>query len=181
MMKLKHVAFAGFTALAFSQFAIAGGSAKQQSGMQGEASASQEQSKSAASGVDQSTIRQAQEKLAGKGHEVQADGKLGPKTQAAVKEFQQSEGLKTSGKLDQQTLAALGVNEGSAGAGSTSSPSSSSSGSSSSSPSASDSSSSGSSSAGSSSSSPSSSDPAAAPSSQPQASPAPKAETPQSK
>jgi peptidoglycan hydrolase-like protein with peptidoglycan-binding domain len=160
MMKLKHVAFAGFTALTFSQFAIAGGSAKQQSGMQGEPSARQEQPQSAAAGVEDKTIRQAQEKLSSKGHDVKADGKLGPKTQAAVKEFQQAEGLKASGKLDQQTLAALGVNEGSAGMGSTSSPRSSSS--------------------SSSSSSPSSSDPAAAPSSEPQASPAPKTGTPQS-
>ena len=121
MMKLKHVAFAGFTALAFSQFAIAGGSANKQGGTQGEPSARQEQPQSAASGVDQSTIRQAQEKLSDKGHEVQADGVLGPKTQAAVKEFQQSEGLQASGKLDQETLAALGVSEGSAGTGATSS------------------------------------------------------------
>jgi peptidoglycan hydrolase-like protein with peptidoglycan-binding domain len=109
MMKFKHVAFAGITALSFSQFAIAGGGSAHQ--------------QSAAPGVEQSTIRQAQEKLSGKGHDVSADGVLGPKTQTAVKEFQQKEGIQASGQLDQETLAALGVSEGSAGTGSTDAPS----------------------------------------------------------
>ena len=121
MTKFKHVAFAGITALAFSQFAFAGGSANKQSqsGMPTEQSAAQGQSQ------DSGTIRQAQEKLSAKGHDVTADGVLGTKTQAAVKEFQEKEGIQASGQLDQETLAALGVNESSAGAGSTSSPSSS--------------------------------------------------------
>lgn len=116
MMKFKHVAFAGITALAFSQTAIAGGSAQQQSqsGMQSE--------QSAAPGVEQSTIKQAQEKLSAKGHDVTADGVLGPKTQAAVKEFQQKEGIQASGQLDQETLAALGVSESSSGTGGSSEP-----------------------------------------------------------
>jgi peptidoglycan hydrolase-like protein with peptidoglycan-binding domain len=120
MMKFKHIAFAGITALSFSQIAIAGGGYQQQSqgGMQSE--------QSAAPGVEESTIRQAQEKLGSNGHDVQADGVLGPKTQAALKEFQQKEGIQASGQLDQETLAALGVSEGSAGTGA-SSPSSSSS------------------------------------------------------
>jgi len=126
MMKLKHVAFAGITALAFSQVAFAGGDKHGQSGTS-EPSARQEQpqQQSTAPGMEQGTIKQAQEKLSSKGHDVQADGVLGPKTQAAVKEFQQKEGIQASGRLDTETLAALGVSEGSAGAGSTSSPSSS--------------------------------------------------------
>jgi peptidoglycan hydrolase-like protein with peptidoglycan-binding domain len=119
MTKLKHVAFAGITALAFSQIAFAGGDKQNQSGMQSEPSARQEQ-QSTAPGVDQSTIKQAQEKLSSKGHDVEADGVLGAKTQAAVKEFQQKEGIQASGRLDTETLAALGVNEGSAGTGSSS-------------------------------------------------------------
>ncbi|HET8748111.1 MAG TPA: peptidoglycan-binding domain-containing protein, partial [Ramlibacter sp.] len=55
---------------------------------------------------------QVQEKLSAAGHEVQPDGIMGPKTQAALKEFQQKQGLQASGQLDQQTLAALGVSEG---------------------------------------------------------------------
>ena len=52
----------------------------------------------------------------------QPDGKMGPKTQAAVKEFQEKKGLQASGKLDQETLAALeiGTPEGSSSTGSSS-------------------------------------------------------------
>jgi peptidoglycan hydrolase-like protein with peptidoglycan-binding domain len=118
MMKLKHVAFAGITALAFSPIAFAGGGYDKQgqSGMS-EPSARQEQpqQQSTAPGVEQSTIKQAQEKL-----NVEADGVLGPKTQAALKEFQQKEGIQASGRLDQETLAKLGVDESSAGTGSSS-------------------------------------------------------------
>lgn len=120
MMKIKHVAFAGITALAFSQVAFAGGDMKNQPS----ASQEQTQQQSTAPGMDQSTIKQAQEKLSSKGHDVQADGVLGQKTQAALKEFQEKEGIQASGRLDQETLAALGVEEASAGTGS-SSPSSS--------------------------------------------------------
>jgi len=121
-MKFKHVALAGITALAFGQIAYAGGSAQKQGGMSSEPSARQEQpqQQSAAPGVEQSTIKQAQEKLSTKGHDVSADGVLGPKTQAAVKEFQEKEGIQASGQLDQETLAALGVSEGSAGTGASS-------------------------------------------------------------
>ena len=124
MTKLKHVAFAGITALAFSQIAFAGGDKQNQSGMPSEPSARQEQpqQQSTAPGVEQGTIKQAQEKLSSKGHDVQADGVLGPKTQAALKEFQQKEGIQASGRLDQETLAALGVDEASAGTGSTGAP-----------------------------------------------------------
>jgi peptidoglycan hydrolase-like protein with peptidoglycan-binding domain len=122
MTKLKTVAFAGITALAFSQIAVAGGGSAQKQGGMTEPSARQEQpqQQSTAPGVDQGTIKQAQEKLSSKGHDVQADGVLGPKTQAAVKEFQQKEGIQASGRLNQETLAALGVDEGSAGTGSSS-------------------------------------------------------------
>src|SRR5262245_60272276 len=59
-------------------------------------------------GEDHDTIKQAQEKLSAMGHDAgPADGIAGPKTQAAVKEFQQSKGLQASGQLDSQTLAAL--------------------------------------------------------------------------
>lgn len=57
---------------------------------------------------DQDTVKQAQEQLSAMGHDAgPADGIIGPKTQAAVKEFQQSKGLQASGQLDSQTLAAL--------------------------------------------------------------------------
>jgi peptidoglycan hydrolase-like protein with peptidoglycan-binding domain len=40
---------------------------------------------------------------------VPADGKMGPKTRAAVKEFQQSKGIPSSGELDERTVTALGL------------------------------------------------------------------------
>jgi peptidoglycan hydrolase-like protein with peptidoglycan-binding domain len=39
---------------------------------------------------------------------VRVDGKMGPKTHAAVKEFQRTKGLQPSGELDSRTLTALG-------------------------------------------------------------------------
>jgi peptidoglycan hydrolase-like protein with peptidoglycan-binding domain len=58
------------------------------------------------------TVKQAQQKLNAQGLNAgQADGKVGPQTQKAVKEFQQSKGLQPTGKLDRRTLAALGVEE----------------------------------------------------------------------
>ena len=71
-------------------------------------------------------MKQAQQKLSAAGHDAgPADGIMGPKTQAALKEYQQSKNLQASGQLDQKTLAALGVS----GGGSTASASSDTSGS----------------------------------------------------
>ena len=39
---------------------------------------------------------------------VPAVGKMGPSTEAALKEFQRAKGLQPTGELDQRTLAALG-------------------------------------------------------------------------
>ena len=38
-----------------------------------------------------------------------ADGKMGPQTHAALKEFQRAKGLEPSGQLDQKTVTALGL------------------------------------------------------------------------
>ena len=54
-------------------------------------------------------VKQAQQKLSQAGHKVQADGVMGPKTEAALKEFQQAKGIEASGELNKDTLAALGV------------------------------------------------------------------------
>ena len=62
-------------------------------------------------------IKQVQQKLKDQGHDAgPVDGVMGPKTQAALKEFQSAKGLKDSGQLDRETMAALGVG-GSASAG----------------------------------------------------------------
>jgi peptidoglycan hydrolase-like protein with peptidoglycan-binding domain len=56
------------------------------------------------------SVRDVQQALKRKGFEVGAiDGQMGPETQTALREFQQSQGLPQSGNLDQQTLSALGV------------------------------------------------------------------------
>jgi peptidoglycan hydrolase-like protein with peptidoglycan-binding domain len=49
---------------------------------------------------DASTVREAQERLRAEGYAA---------TPAGLKEFQQAKGISPSGKLDQKTLAALGV------------------------------------------------------------------------
>jgi len=91
------------------------------------------QAQASQSGPQQSqssdTVKQAQEKLSAAGYDVgTADGVMGPKTQDAIKQLQQDKQLNATGELDQETLAALGVNEensstGSSSAGSSSSPS----------------------------------------------------------
>jgi peptidoglycan hydrolase-like protein with peptidoglycan-binding domain len=60
--------------------------------------------------VDSTTIRQVQQTLQNHGFRVgPVDGVMGPATQAAVKRFQQSQNLETTGQLNRQTLVALGV------------------------------------------------------------------------
>ncbi|MGG5886249.1 peptidoglycan-binding domain-containing protein [Falsiroseomonas sp. HC035] len=60
-----------------------------------------------------STTRQAQSALNSRGYDVgQADGVMGPRTSRAVREFQQSNNLTATGRLDQATLAALNVSGG---------------------------------------------------------------------
>jgi peptidoglycan hydrolase-like protein with peptidoglycan-binding domain len=56
------------------------------------------------------TIRQVQQKLNERGFQAgEVDGQMGPKTQSALREFQQATGLPATGQLDQQTLTQLGI------------------------------------------------------------------------
>jgi peptidoglycan hydrolase-like protein with peptidoglycan-binding domain len=48
---------------------------------------------------------------------VTADGRMGPETQNALKQFQATNGLKATGQLDQETIAALEKSQGSAAVG----------------------------------------------------------------
>ena len=58
-------------------------------------------------------VRQAQEKLQQMGYDVgKVDGVAGPQTRAAVEKFQHDQGLKATGRLDTQTLAALNLGKG---------------------------------------------------------------------
>jgi peptidoglycan hydrolase-like protein with peptidoglycan-binding domain len=60
--------------------------------------------------VDDDTVRQAQKTLNERGFRTGGiDGKMGPQTQAALVNFQRAEKLPPTGRLDNQTLAALGI------------------------------------------------------------------------
>ncbi len=65
-------------------------------------------------------VKQAQQKLSDNGKDIGTpDGKMGPKTEAALKEFQQEKGLQASGQLDQETIAALDLDQGQSGSAAT--------------------------------------------------------------
>lgn len=114
-------------AVAVAAALLSFGAVAQEKKQESAASASTEQKAekkaegSAAAGATQARdpemIKQVQQKLNEQGHNVgQVDGIMGPKTQKGLKDFQQAKGLKATGQLDRQTLAALGVS-GTAGAG----------------------------------------------------------------
>jgi peptidoglycan hydrolase-like protein with peptidoglycan-binding domain len=55
-------------------------------------------------------VKAVQQALKDKGMDPgEVDGKMGPKTQSALREYQKKEGLKESGRLDTETMAKLGV------------------------------------------------------------------------
>jgi peptidoglycan hydrolase-like protein with peptidoglycan-binding domain len=55
-------------------------------------------------------VKQVQQALKDKGHDPgDIDGVMGPKTQAALKDFQKKEGLKETGRMDRETMSKLGV------------------------------------------------------------------------
>jgi peptidoglycan hydrolase-like protein with peptidoglycan-binding domain len=63
--------------------------------------------------VNDSIIQSAQTKLNDEGYKIGTpDGKLGPKTRAAIRKYQQDKNLKVTGKLDESTLSHLNVGAG---------------------------------------------------------------------
>jgi hypothetical protein len=88
-MKMRHLVVAATTAM-LSLGAIAGGQQHSQRGDGAEAQAIR----------DAAIVREAQERLRAEGYAATPDG---------LKEFQRAKQIAPSGKLDQQTLAALGV------------------------------------------------------------------------
>jgi peptidoglycan hydrolase-like protein with peptidoglycan-binding domain len=61
-------------------------------------------------GGNRERVKAVQQALKDKGHDPgEIDGMMGPRTQAALKDFQTKEGLKSSGKLDAETMTKLGV------------------------------------------------------------------------
>jgi hypothetical protein len=90
-MKMRHVVAVTSAAL-ISFGAVAGG----------------QQQSSAGTSTEAAIVQQARDRLASEGFAQTPDG---------LKDFQQSKGLEPSGRLDAQTLAALGIDAGSAAAG----------------------------------------------------------------
>ncbi|MGH7766520.1 MAG: peptidoglycan-binding domain-containing protein [Candidatus Binatia bacterium] len=67
-------------------------------------------------------VKKIQQALKEKGQDPgPIDGVMGPKTKEALKAFQQQQGLKVTGSLDEQTKKALGIEGGSASSGRSSS------------------------------------------------------------
>ena len=65
---------------------------------------------SAADKLDQQGIKSAQQSLSDKGfYHGSVDGKIGPRTRAGIREYQKSESLPVTGRLDGATAGKLGV------------------------------------------------------------------------
>jgi len=58
----------------------------------------------------QEHVKAAQQALKDKGHDPGGvDGRMGPRTQQAVRDFQKAQGLQATGRLDEKTMQSLGV------------------------------------------------------------------------
>jgi len=67
------------------------------------------------SGNNPGQVKAVQQALKDQGHDPgDVDGVMGPKTQAALRDYQQKQGLKATGRLDAETQAKLGVEKTSA-------------------------------------------------------------------
>jgi hypothetical protein len=114
-MKPISIATAAILTLAITPTALAADNAQARTGgpsgmQQGNRSdAMQKQS-------DPETIRQVQQQLIRKGHSVPTDGKMNQQTRAALMKFQQQQGLQGTGRLDPETLSALGIGPSQSGA-----------------------------------------------------------------
>lgn len=68
----------------------------------------QDQQQASAQGMTDATIRDAQRTLQDMGlYQGQVDGIVGPKTRAAVSQYQTRQGIEQTGRLDRQTLQSL--------------------------------------------------------------------------
>lgn len=62
--------------------------------------------------LGRSGVRQMQQALNKNGQHVRADGVVGPQTRQALQSYQKSKGMPANGRINQQTLADLGVQAG---------------------------------------------------------------------
>ena len=84
---------------------------------QGNDSQNQAQDQAMSMSLSTELVTRIQQTLKDRGYDVgPVDGMWGEKTQAAVREFQQSRDLQATGKVNAQTLAALGIDTGEMGA-----------------------------------------------------------------
>ena len=109
-MKLTHLVIAGTAVLSLGVVATgaqARGDTQARIGAEAQAQVH--------AGYSADVVKQVQEKLSAAGHNVgAADGIIGPRTRQGLKAFQQAKGIEASGQLNQQTLAALGLEAGTA-------------------------------------------------------------------
>lgn len=90
--------------------ALARGMGEQRSDVQGGQSWQSGQSGGQSAQLDQNTARQVQQQLQNQGYDVgQIDGVWGPRSRQALMDFQRDQNIRTSGRPDQQTMAALGL------------------------------------------------------------------------
>jgi len=128
-MKLRPIAAAFIATVSSAAFAHGMGNQQQSQAQPAPASQVSENStagSSSAQSQSRDTVKQVQEKLSRQGQDPgPADGIMGPKTQAALKDFQQQKNLQPSGRIDPQTLAALQIDQssGSSSTGSSKAPS----------------------------------------------------------
>jgi peptidoglycan hydrolase-like protein with peptidoglycan-binding domain len=64
--------------------------------------------------VDSDTVREVQQVLRDRGFQIGVDGIMGPRTQAALRQFQRAENLDPTGRLNTRTLVALGIQQSAA-------------------------------------------------------------------
>lgn len=118
-MRLKSIAVGLMVSLLFVASACAAGSSQQDQGG-GQQGGMQNGGGQAQSGepVTEVVIIEVQEKLSDQGFNPGTpDGKLGPSTQQALRDFQKSKGLPQTGQPDPQTRTALGIQEDDTGMG----------------------------------------------------------------
>ena len=59
--------------------------------------------------LDRATVQSVQASLKNEGHSVSVDGVWGPRTAAALRNFQEANNLPATGTLDSKTMAALDI------------------------------------------------------------------------
>ena len=102
--------------VAFSYAQQGGGQQGSMPDQRSQSGAQQQMDQHAALSQDPQTVRQVQQALSDQGLDPgPVDGKWKTKTESALMQFQEAQGMQATGQLDQQTLASLGVSGAAAG------------------------------------------------------------------